>query len=277
MTERDALLAAILSSPEDDTPRMIYADWLEERGDVERAEFVRGTIARGLKASAEKRDGGWFVHGRNGHTILADLLESELATMMPTAIVGSSVVYRRGFIDSITISWADWLCHYERLFWSPRQTVECPVTLLGNEPIAHQAADCDVCNGTGRIPRPFVNTAQPIETVRLTTWPTDLDERAGSTTDGDFLIVARYRFDRVKCSTCDGQRLIRSDGYGNPSEIQGYVTCPDCHGTPLNLWECKVWPGVQFVMPEENGYAAMMDEAIRQVAERHGIPPHVVR
>ena len=41
MTERDALYRAILANPEDDTPRFVYADWLEENGRAEEAEFIR--------------------------------------------------------------------------------------------------------------------------------------------------------------------------------------------------------------------------------------------
>jgi uncharacterized protein (TIGR02996 family) len=37
----DAFLQAILSSPDDDTPRLAYADWLEEHGRSERAAFIR--------------------------------------------------------------------------------------------------------------------------------------------------------------------------------------------------------------------------------------------
>ena len=29
----DAFLRAILDAPDDDTPRLVYADWLEERGE----------------------------------------------------------------------------------------------------------------------------------------------------------------------------------------------------------------------------------------------------
>jgi uncharacterized protein (TIGR02996 family) len=39
MTE-DAFIAAVLAEPGSDTPRLVYADWLEERGDP-RAEFLR--------------------------------------------------------------------------------------------------------------------------------------------------------------------------------------------------------------------------------------------
>jgi uncharacterized protein (TIGR02996 family) len=40
MTEERAFLLAILERPDDDAPKLIYADWLEERGDP-RAEFLR--------------------------------------------------------------------------------------------------------------------------------------------------------------------------------------------------------------------------------------------
>jgi uncharacterized protein (TIGR02996 family) len=41
MNDGDALLAAILANPDDDTPRLVYADWLQENGQPERAEFIR--------------------------------------------------------------------------------------------------------------------------------------------------------------------------------------------------------------------------------------------
>jgi uncharacterized protein (TIGR02996 family) len=37
----DDLLDAVLAAPDDDGPRLVYADWLEERGDADRAEFIR--------------------------------------------------------------------------------------------------------------------------------------------------------------------------------------------------------------------------------------------
>ena len=41
MTDAAALLAAIRHAPDDDAPRLVYADWLEEHGQPERAEFIR--------------------------------------------------------------------------------------------------------------------------------------------------------------------------------------------------------------------------------------------
>jgi uncharacterized protein (TIGR02996 family) len=41
MDQHEAFLQAILERPEDDVPRLVYADWLDENGDSERAEFIR--------------------------------------------------------------------------------------------------------------------------------------------------------------------------------------------------------------------------------------------
>lgn len=46
MTDRDALLAAVLANPDDDLPRLVYADWCEDRGDPDRAAFIRVQVER---------------------------------------------------------------------------------------------------------------------------------------------------------------------------------------------------------------------------------------
>jgi uncharacterized protein (TIGR02996 family) len=45
MTDEDAFLEAIRAAPDEDAPRLIYADWLDENGDSDRAEFIRVQIA----------------------------------------------------------------------------------------------------------------------------------------------------------------------------------------------------------------------------------------
>jgi uncharacterized protein (TIGR02996 family) len=45
MTDHDALLRAVLESPADDAPRLVLADWLDEHGESERAEFIRLQVA----------------------------------------------------------------------------------------------------------------------------------------------------------------------------------------------------------------------------------------
>jgi uncharacterized protein (TIGR02996 family) len=41
MAEHPGFLQAVIEAPDDDAPRLIYADWLEDHGDPERAEFIR--------------------------------------------------------------------------------------------------------------------------------------------------------------------------------------------------------------------------------------------
>jgi uncharacterized protein (TIGR02996 family) len=48
MSDEAAFLNAILASPQDDAPRLIYADWLDERGDelaTRKADFLRVTCS----------------------------------------------------------------------------------------------------------------------------------------------------------------------------------------------------------------------------------------
>src|SRR5262249_56850238 len=41
MTDGEDLLRAIVATPEDDAPRLVYADWLDEHGVPDWAEFIR--------------------------------------------------------------------------------------------------------------------------------------------------------------------------------------------------------------------------------------------
>jgi uncharacterized protein (TIGR02996 family) len=55
MTDEDALLRAVIADPDDDAPRLIYADWLDENGQCERAEFIRVQIALAGMSSDDGR------------------------------------------------------------------------------------------------------------------------------------------------------------------------------------------------------------------------------
>jgi uncharacterized protein (TIGR02996 family) len=55
MTSEESSLAAILENPDDDALRLIYADWLEEHGQPERAELIRVQC----RVACEERSGNW--------------------------------------------------------------------------------------------------------------------------------------------------------------------------------------------------------------------------
>ncbi len=44
MSDRAALYAAVCANPDEDTPRLVLADWLEEHGEAKRAAFIRAKI-----------------------------------------------------------------------------------------------------------------------------------------------------------------------------------------------------------------------------------------
>src|SRR4051794_35236595 len=44
MSEESGLLRGIARSPDDDAPRLVYADWLDDHGRADRAEFIRAQI-----------------------------------------------------------------------------------------------------------------------------------------------------------------------------------------------------------------------------------------
>jgi uncharacterized protein (TIGR02996 family) len=55
MTDGDDLFAAVLASPDEDLPRLVYADWLDENGQPERAEFIRVQIELERSMGNEKQ------------------------------------------------------------------------------------------------------------------------------------------------------------------------------------------------------------------------------
>src|SRR4051794_533693 len=50
-----AFLRAICAAPDDDGPRLVYADWLDEQGDADRAEFIRLQCALAADATDSPR------------------------------------------------------------------------------------------------------------------------------------------------------------------------------------------------------------------------------
>lgn len=57
MSDGEALLKAILEQPDDDTPRLVYADWLLENGLGLRADF----ICRRVREAGVERDIEWVI------------------------------------------------------------------------------------------------------------------------------------------------------------------------------------------------------------------------
>lgn len=137
--DTDPFLRAILAAPDDDLPRYLMADHLDEQGQPERAEFIRvqcelarltgnpcvacaendcackcaGCLLRRRAAELDRLDGNRtretiaplkLIHKRDGK-------EAYLF----------SVAFHRGFISELTCTAADWLAHADAILGA------CPI------------------------------------------------------------------------------------------------------------------------------------------------------
>jgi uncharacterized protein (TIGR02996 family) len=112
-SQADVFLEAILDNPDEDTPRLIYADWLDERGDptsVARAEFIRiqCTLAK-ERRTAPRRE--------TLETREQQLIEEYGGEWVrPIFRLLRSWDFHRGFIDEVGL-WPDtFLAHTDQLF-----------------------------------------------------------------------------------------------------------------------------------------------------------------
>src|SRR5262245_40264198 len=123
---RTALLRAICENPEDDTARLVYADWLDEHGDHDRAEFIRlqvgiaaGTVSGDGRAGSEARAAELL--GRNQ----ADWW-SELPRPPGVEWVSVPTQFSRGLADAVGFRHGKaWRAHAEEVF------AAAPVSRLG--------------------------------------------------------------------------------------------------------------------------------------------------
>ena len=96
MTHNDAFLQDILANPEDDTPRLIYADWLEERGDP-RGEFIRVQCRLARMPADDRR---WPLLEQLERELLERHQDKWLGSLRPSLARWS---FRRGFLDMIAV------------------------------------------------------------------------------------------------------------------------------------------------------------------------------
>ena len=109
MSEESAFLVGIATHPNDDAPRLAFADWLDEHDRPTEAELIRVQIELEpiRKRSGEPRTDELLARE-------ADLLrpfaerESERHFAIAGRTSGILAVYRRGFVDALHLP-AQWL------------------------------------------------------------------------------------------------------------------------------------------------------------------------
>lgn len=131
------LLAAILAEPAEDTPRLVYADWLDENGHASRAAYIRGSIMHSETVLFFDREPPWAV--------LPD---------------GVTPTWSRGFVSAVTLTAAAYL---------GGECQRCGGRGWHDTNPGDAEMNCLACNGTGRTPglAKELFAAHPIERVTL--------------------------------------------------------------------------------------------------------------
>jgi uncharacterized protein (TIGR02996 family) len=114
MTHDESFLAAILESPDDDAPRLVYADWLDEHGQPERAEFIRVQCEL---ACLSEDDPQRRPRERRERDLLDRHQDAWLGQLRPLL---SRWVFRRGFLDEVAV--------HARVYLEQAE-IPCPATV----------------------------------------------------------------------------------------------------------------------------------------------------
>ena len=110
MTDEDALLAAIRAEPDEDTPALVYADWLQERGHADRAEFIRTQVE--LARTPHGDDRRTALEVRELQLVAQNAAEwAAPRATFPEYVLSSTgdrrerfwSVFRRGFLEAVAL------------------------------------------------------------------------------------------------------------------------------------------------------------------------------
>jgi uncharacterized protein (TIGR02996 family) len=177
MSDRAAFLAAIRAAPADDLPRLVFADWLDERGDP-LGEFIRVQIE--LEPVRDRID--------DPHVRDLTHREADLLVRHGEAWAGSAAdleatypqygpVFVRGFPERVCVSLDTLLSRGGELF------AACPTL--------REVAVFDVA-GRGRELAECPHLAH-VETLEIADWLDDEDWHTLVETEGPFRLAQRYR------------------------------------------------------------------------------------
>jgi uncharacterized protein (TIGR02996 family) len=96
----EAFLEDIREHPDDDAPRLVYADWLDDHGDADRAEFIRAQVMsarpaldEGQRRSLEKRADDLLAHH-----------EAAWRSTLPVLEGVTWADFSRGFVEAVFVT-----------------------------------------------------------------------------------------------------------------------------------------------------------------------------
>jgi uncharacterized protein (TIGR02996 family) len=120
MSDEDALLAAITANPDEDTPRLAYADWLDESADTLPDPELARVRAEFIRAQVERLRCPYWLPGHVARYAELRCREREIEAQYRAAILGDAanvgaigVYFTRGF-PCLSMLAGVFLAHAER-------------------------------------------------------------------------------------------------------------------------------------------------------------------
>jgi uncharacterized protein (TIGR02996 family) len=113
MANAAGFLRAILENPDDDAPRLIYADWLDENGEPERAEFIRVQCSLALVRQTASPVSSVLASREQE---LRERNEAQWIPKVPVLGRGLCVGFRRGFVEEVRAEARAFVAGADRLF-----------------------------------------------------------------------------------------------------------------------------------------------------------------
>lgn len=102
MTPDAGFLRSVLAAPDDDTPRLVYADWLSEHGREDRAVFIRAQCHNPGEPAP-------FALGQSLRYTPESPQKQIMGWLDSLGVRGGA--FRRGFVEYLTLPAAAWLAH----------------------------------------------------------------------------------------------------------------------------------------------------------------------
>lgn len=222
------LMQAILQDPADDLPRLIAADWLDENGDPDRAEFIRLGIEQNkfashlqeflnltakLKVVVGDHPAGKYAD--NVYKWFKDIIDMKV-----------DVRIRRGFPDEIHCTLAEFMggecrnCDEGRDRWREYD---------GTEEGMVREGDCLKCKGTGRIEgiAKRLGSLWPVTKVVLTDRrPLEFNGEWLFDTGNEFSVHGgRYSESVLPTNNFEGFHQITRSGVSDPDSSKLSMEC----------------------------------------------------
>ena len=119
MTDEKALLAAIRAEPDNDAPRLVYADWLDDHANHDRAEFIRleCEIHALLTPEGDAPDEWEQPRFRSLEDRAGELWNANTGRWFPGLTTSTQEVETsRGFPQHITLSARRFIEHGDKIF-----------------------------------------------------------------------------------------------------------------------------------------------------------------